>query len=94
MYNWLWHSHKEGPEDISLKGLDVDRVKLTELAELSSVHLAPTFALILRFAQRLRQIYPTRIFCFFLDNLFLNVNISQALLALRICCTGTTRKNA
>ena len=94
MYDWLWHSHKEGPEDIPSKGLDVDRVKSTDLAELSSVHLAPTFALILRFAQRLRQIYPTRIFCFFLDNLFLNVNVSQALLALRICCTGTTRKNA
>ena len=74
--------------------MDVDRVKSTDLAELSSVHLAPIFALILRFAQRLRQIYPTRIFCFFLDNLFLNVNVSQALLALRICCTGTTRKNA
>jgi Transposase IS4 len=29
-----------------------------------------------------------------LDNLFLNVNVSQALLALRICCAGTTRKNA
>jgi hypothetical protein len=29
-----------------------------------------------------------------LDNLFLNINVSQALLALRICCTGTTRKNA
>jgi hypothetical protein len=54
MYDWLWHSHIEGPEDIPLKGLDIDRVESTELTELTSVHLAPTFALVLRLAQRLR----------------------------------------
>jgi hypothetical protein len=58
------------------------------------VHLASTFALILRLTERLRTVHPTRVFCFFLDNLFLNINVSQALLALRICYTGTTRKNA
>jgi Transposase IS4 len=68
-------------------------VKKTELTELTTVHLAPTFALVIRLAQYLRQVYSTRVFYFFLDNLFLNLNVSQALLALRICCTGTTRKN-
>jgi len=94
VYDWLWHSHIEGPEDIPSKGLDINRVETTDLTKLVKVHLAPTFALILRLAERLRLIYPTRVFCFFLDNLFLNVNVSQALLALGICCTGTTRKNA
>jgi hypothetical protein len=54
----------------------------------------PTFALIIHLAQHLRQVYSTHIFCFFLNNLFLNLNILQALLALHICCTGTTCKNA
>jgi hypothetical protein len=49
MYNWLWHNYKEGLEDIPLKGLDINRVKSTELIELSSVYLTPTFTLILRF---------------------------------------------
>ena len=61
---------------------------------LQKIRLAPTFALVIRLAQRLREIHPERVFCFFLDNLFLNLNVAQALLALRICCTGTTRKNA
>ena len=94
VYDWLWHSRVDGPEDIPEKGLNVDRVESTELIKLTKVHLAPTFALILRLAQRLRAIHPERVFCFFLDNLFLNINVAQALLALRICCTGTTRKNA
>jgi Transposase IS4 len=54
----------------------------------------PMFALIVRLVQRLRRVYKLYIFCLILDNLFLNVNVSQALLALQICCTGTTRKNA
>jgi hypothetical protein len=40
------------------------------------VHLTLAFALILRLVERLCLIYPTRVFCFFLDNLFLNVNVS------------------
>jgi Transposase IS4 len=94
IYDWLWHSRIDGPEGIPQEGLDVTRVKKTELTELTTVHLAPIFALIIRLAQYLRQVYSTRIFYFFLDNLFLNLNVLQALLALHICCTGTTRKNA
>ena len=94
VYDWLWHSRADGPEEVPKNGFDIDRVKSTELDKFKKVHLSPTFALVLRFAQRLRMIHSERIFCFFLDNLFLNVNVAQALLALRICCTGTTRKNA
>jgi Transposase IS4 len=54
VYDWLWHNHIEGPEDIPSKGLDVGRVESIELTKLISVHLASTFALILRLAQRLR----------------------------------------
>jgi hypothetical protein len=74
--------------------LNIDRVKSTDLAKLTKVHLTPTFALILRLVKRLRTVHFTRFFYFFLDDLFLNINVLQALLALRICCTGTTRKNA
>jgi Transposase IS4 len=58
------------------------------------VRLAPNFALVIRLAQRLRQVHSKRVFCVFLDNLFLSINVSHALLALNILCTGTTRKNA
>jgi hypothetical protein len=58
------------------------------------IRLAPTFALIIRLATRLRRIHSERVFCLFLDNLFLNINVSHALLALDICYIGTTRKNA
>jgi hypothetical protein len=72
--------------------MDVERVSST--GESITVCLASTFALIIRLAQHLRRIHKMRVFCFFLDNLFLNLNVLQALLTLRICCTGTTRKNA
>ena len=78
------------PEDIPKKDLDIDRVEITELTKLTKVHLAPTFVLILRLIQRLRAVHSERIFCFFLDNLFLNLNFLQTLLVLRICCTGIT----
>jgi hypothetical protein len=55
-------------------GLNVDRA--LEIGEPIIVRLAPTFTLVLRLAQRLRQIYKTRVFYFFLDNLFLNLNVS------------------
>lgn len=94
VYDWLWHSRIEGPEDISENGLDVNRVESKELTQLIKIHLAPTFTLILCLAQCLYTVYSECVFCFFLNNLFLNINVSQALLALQICCTGTTRKNA
>jgi Transposase IS4 len=94
VYDWLWHSRIDGPEEIPTKGFEVDKASSEEEGESTKVLLAPTFALVIRLAQRLRQIHKSRVFCLFLDNLFLNVNVAQALLALQICCTGTTRKNA
>lgn len=92
-YTWLWHSRVDGPEGISQKGKTVSRFSSLEKGR-KNVQLAPTFALIFRLAQYLRQHHPDRIFCLFLDNLFLTLNLAQALLSLRICCAGTTRKNA
>jgi hypothetical protein len=83
-----------GPEDIFLKDLNINRVKSTDLMKLTKVHLTSIFAFILYLVQYLRTIYSIYISCFFLNNLFLNINVLQVLLALRICCTGTTRKNA
>lgn len=88
--DWLWHSRKEGPEE-SITSEEFDR--LTD-GQIQKFRFAPTFALILRLAMRLRQRYPEPAFCYFLDNLFLNVDVAQALLAMGISCCGTTRKNA
>ena len=91
VYNWLWHSRENGPEGIPKGGL---RVQQKVPQGPTSVHLAPTFALVIRLAEHLHEQHSNRVFCLFLDNLFLNINVSHALLALNICCTGTTRKNA
>jgi Transposase IS4 len=83
-----WHSKLEGPEGIPQEGISVPATSST------SIHIAPTFAVVLTIAQRLRDAFLTQKFHFFLDNLFLNVPVAQALLFLDILCTGTTRKNA
>jgi hypothetical protein len=43
---------------------------------LSTVRLAPTFALVIRLAQRLRLQYPSHVFCLYLDNLFLDIDVA------------------
>jgi Transposase IS4 len=91
-WDWLWHSHEDGPETIPKKGLVDVPQRVSQGSK--TVDLKPTFALVIRLAMRLRKEHPNRIFCLFFDNLFLNINVSQALLALDICCMGTTRKNA
>ena len=48
VYDWLWHSHVDGPEKVLKNGLNVNRVKSTDLKKLKKVHLTPIFALILR----------------------------------------------
>ena len=53
MYDWLWHSHIDGPEEIPKNGFNIDRVKSTELNICKKIYLAPIFALVLRFTQRL-----------------------------------------
>jgi Transposase IS4 len=91
VFDWLWHSQEEGPEDIPKRGLIVPR-KRSDRTE--PIRLAPTFAVPIKLAQNLRESQPQRVFCLYLDNLFLNVEVAQALLALNICVTGITRKNA
>lgn len=76
VWDWLQHSHVDRLEDILKKDLNINRVESTELIKLIKMYLALIFALILRLALRLYTIYPERIFCFFLDNLFLNINVS------------------
>ena len=92
--DWLWHSRENGPEGISSKGLDVKRAGAVAGDSDTTIRLAPTFALIIRLAERLRKRYPDRVFCYFLDNLFLNLDVAQSLLAMQMLCCGTTRKNA
>jgi Transposase IS4 len=91
IYNWLWHSCENGPEGI-LKGGLIMQQKVPEGPSL--IRLAPTFTLVIQLAEHLHQQHPMRIFCLFLDNLFLNINVAHALLALNVCCISTTRKNA
>jgi Transposase IS4 len=91
IYNWLWHSRENGPEGI-LKGGLIMQQKVPEGPSL--IRLAPTFTLVIQLAEHLHQQHPMRIFCLFLDSLFLNINVAHALLALNVCCISTTRKNA
>ena len=49
VYDWLWHSHVDGPEEVPKNGFNIDRVKSIELDICKKIHLTPIFALILRF---------------------------------------------
>ena len=91
MWTWLWHSKAEGPEKLPREGTRLFYLPIPLLL----VPLAPTFALVLQLAQEVQEWYRRkRIFTVFLDNLFLNVEVAQALLVLGFLCMGTTRKNA
>lgn len=52
VYDWLWHTRIDGPEEIPEKGMEVDRA--SSIAESIKVHLASTFTLVIPLAQRLR----------------------------------------
>jgi Transposase IS4 len=88
IWRWLFHSRIEGVETVTKgqhkrwpqKNVD-EEGKIIEKSAL----LAPTFALILRLASQL----PKQLkFCVYLDNLFLNIPVSQCLLAMGIYCMG------
>ena len=51
VYDWLWHSRIDGPEEIPEKGIEVDRV--SSKGESIKVMLTPIFTLIIRLTQRL-----------------------------------------
>jgi hypothetical protein len=72
VYDWLWHGREDGPERIPKKGILVPQI-IPEGPK--TVHLIPTFTLILQLAARLREYYPQRVFYLYLDNLFLNIII-------------------
>ena len=90
VWTWLWHSKIEGPERVSKDGTKLNYLPIPH----QPVHLAATFALVLRLAQEVQSWYDNRVFTVFLDNLFLNLDVAQALLVLGFLCMGTTRKNA
>ena len=89
VWTWLWHSKIEGPEKISKNGTKNNFLPIPLLP----IHFPATFALVLQLAREVRNWYNHRIFTVFLDNLFLNVEVAQALLVLGFLCMGTTRKN-
>ena len=89
VWTWLWHSKIKGPERVPKDG-----TKHYLPIPYQPVHLAATFTLVLRLAREVQSWYDNRVFTVFLDNLFLNVDVAQALLLLGFLCIGTTRKNA
>jgi hypothetical protein len=70
-WNWLWHSHQDGPEGIPKSDFSVAQRMYHGP---STVHLASTLALVVRLAMHLRQQHSSRVFCLCLDNLFLVVD--------------------
>ena len=53
VYDWLWHSRIDGPKEIPINGLKINRIKSTELKETEKVYLTLIFTLVLRLTQRL-----------------------------------------
>jgi Transposase IS4 len=90
VYNWLWFSghKKKGTEVIGKKDWEypINNKGTTAL-------FALTFTVIIYLAQLLVASF-NRTFILILDNLFLNIEVAQALLLLNITYCGTTRKNA
>ena len=86
IWSWLFHSRINGVETVAKK-----TSWPCKNADKKEVILTPTFALILRLTEQL----PKQLkFCVYLDNLFLNLPVTQCLLSMGISCMGTTRKNA
>jgi hypothetical protein len=87
VWYWLWYSVETGTEGIPKRGELIDLPRDDE-----KVYLATTFTTIIRLAQQLPD--NSKVYCLFLDNLFINLNVCEALLALNVVIMGTTRKNA
>jgi Transposase IS4 len=92
VFDWLWHSQREGPEGIPKQDIFIHQLTKTVENGRKMIHLALTFAVIIRLATCLRELHSTRVFRLYLDNLFLNVEVAQALLALDICCMEQLEK--
>jgi hypothetical protein len=89
VWSWLWHSGEDAVESIPVKGMKVQMP-----VPFLPILLAPTFALVIKLAQEVLEVLPNQVFCLFLDNLFLKLDVAQALLAIGVLCMGTTRKNS
>jgi hypothetical protein len=95
VYIWLYHSNIDGVEGIPKAGMKSLALDDSLLRPLQSIHLAATYALVIKCAIMLRlEVAIDSVYIFFLDNLFLNVQVANALLAHGVLCMGTTRKDA
>ena len=89
-YIWTFSFHSGFEND---EGILPSRTA-TQPIPLVPIHLAPTQQVPLYLCEQVRRLFPTELFIVFLDNLFLNVAIAHALLAVGFAVMGTTRKNA
>ncbi|OQU98469.1 hypothetical protein CLAIMM_04254 [Cladophialophora immunda] len=88
-YDWLLHSPVEGAEGCNRRRL----ISFTRDANGTPIMLSVTFQVLVILLKRLRHPYPHSKWLVFLDNLFLNLNVAQTLLALNIGIMSTTRKS-
>jgi hypothetical protein len=89
-YDWLLHSPVDGAEDCRRK----HPVAFARPGGGRPILLAETFQVPLVLLQRLKSRSSHPKLLAFLDNLFLNIDVAHALLAIDIGVMGTTRKNS
>ena len=88
--DWLLHSPIDGAEDCSRKVA----VAFDRPGGGTKIRLAETFQVPIILLRRLKNRSPYTNLLVFLDNLFLNIDVALALLAIDIGVMGTTRKNS
>ncbi|OAL28278.1 hypothetical protein AYO22_02984 [Fonsecaea multimorphosa] len=88
--DWLLHSPIEGAEGCNRRR----PISFARDANGAPIMLSETFQVPIVLLKRLKDHWPHRNCLAFLDNLFLNLNVAQTLLALGIGVMGTTRKNS
>jgi len=88
--DWLLHSPIDGAEDCNRK----HPVAFNRPSQGPPILLAETFQVPLILLKKLKARSPHQKLLAFLDNLFLNIDVATALLALDIGVMGTTRKNS
>ena len=89
-YDWLLHSPINGAEDCDRKR----NVAFARKGPGPAIMLSETFQVPMVLLKRLKARYPQQKYVAFLDNLFLNLPVAHACLALDIGVMGTTRKNS
>jgi len=87
-WSWLFHSGRQGPEAIGDKSRS-----FRYYGKEHPVKLAPTYQVVQRLCQELRNRDSTTKYVAFVDNLFLTKDLAHTLLAIDIGVMGTTRKN-